>query len=202
MKRKENGQLLLEVLLTVAAVSVLSILGAELIFSGNRSNQIAGDKDIALGLADQTLNAVQASAVGDWTSIYNLGKGSGNLYHPAQSSGKWSIVSGNDTTLINGISYTSSFYIQNVNRDINGNIVLTGGVEDPSTQKIVVTISWPNGDPVIENSYITRWRNIVCNQSDWSGGVGTTGTCPNPGNKYESATGLIIGNTIELAPGP
>jgi type II secretory pathway pseudopilin PulG len=198
--KNENGQLLLEVLLAIGVIAILAVLGAQLIFSSKKSNQTAENKDIALGLADQTLNAVQAAAVSDWSSIYNLTKGSNYLYHPIQSSGQWVVASNSENVSVNGVIYTRSFYVQNVGRDSNGNIVLSGGTEDPSTQQIIVSVSWPGGNTVTENGYVTRWRNTACDQSDWSGGTGSQGTCPNTGNFYESQTGLTVGTTLQLAP--
>ena len=46
-----QGQLLMEVLLAIAAAAILSTIAAQLVIVSLRSNQSAGERDIATGLA-------------------------------------------------------------------------------------------------------------------------------------------------------
>lgn len=187
---KESGQLLLEIFIAVAVVVVVSALGAQLVLVGERSVEMTGDEDTALKLTEETFEAVRSITTENWQAVYGVSKGAGNLYHPEQESGKWVLVSGSQVITINGVNYTRSFYIDNVNRDISKNIVLTGGTEDPGTQKITVAVSWPNADVMTNNEYITRWRGKGCVQTDWSGGGGgSEETCPT--NKYSADNGHI-----------
>ena len=82
----------------------------------------------------------------------------------------------------------------NVNRDTNGNIVSSGGNEDPSTQKITVTVQWPgtgtNVGQIQLTDYLTRWQNQVFQQTDWLGGSGQTGPITTPNSQYDSATSI------------
>lgn len=71
--------------------------------------------------------------------------------------------------LYNSRPYTRSFKIENVFRQ-DGNIVSSGGTEDPSTQKITATVSWGDNLSLSISEYITRNRNDVTQESDWSGG--------------------------------
>ena len=38
--------------------------------------------------------------------------------------------------------FARSVVLENVQRDVNSNIVSAGGIEDPGTKKVTVTISW------------------------------------------------------------
>ncbi|MCP6719929.1 MAG: prepilin-type N-terminal cleavage/methylation domain-containing protein [Patescibacteria group bacterium] len=90
--------------------------------------------------------------------------------------------------------FTRYLNLENVNRDSSGNIVASGGDDDPSTQKITTYVEWPGAGSAVGQvkivDYITRWSNRVFNQTDWSGGSGEEGPLTNPGSKYSSATGV------------
>ena len=196
---KQSGQLLLEVLMAIAAVVILVVIGSQLVLVSQKSNVTAGHKDIALKLAEGALEAVGANAVESWQSIYDSAKGAGNLYHPVQAAGGWSLASGIESVVIDGITFNKSIYIENVNRDASGNIVLTGGTEDPSTQKITSIVSWSGGEPVTSVKYVSRYAEKSCVQTDWSGGAGgTLSTCPTTTFDTQDTIDTSIGGSIKL----
>ena len=90
--------------------------------------------------------------------------------------------------------FTRYFNVENVNRDSDGDIVTSGGNDDPSTQKITTYVEWPGVESAVGQvkivDYITRWSNRVFNQTDWSGGSGEEGPVTDPGSKYSSSTGV------------
>lgn len=85
------------------------------------------------------------------------------LLHPEISTGRWTLVPGAET--INGI--TRQVIINDVYRDINGNIVTIGGTLDPSTKKITNTISWsqPRASSINSVMYLTRTINTTQTQT-------------------------------------
>jgi hypothetical protein len=190
--KNQSGQLLLEILVAVAAAAVIVTLGAQTTYVSIKGNKVAGDKNVALGLAQETLSAIDGVATEKWQNVYNLTKGS-TSYYVATSSGKWIVATGTQSYSLNNISYSRSFVIQNVCRATSTRSILgitdatgsattcatNGGAHDPSTQKVIITITWPETDPLSESAYITRWRNKTCTQTEWStGGEGPAGTCP------------------------
>ena len=95
---------------------------------------------------------------------------------------KWTLTLGTENVALNNTAYTRSVIIENVNRclDIGAdgarNIAsstvcspATNYVDDPSTQKITVTVSWTGGNPITVSEYVFRWKNKACKQTDWSG---------------------------------
>lgn len=89
--------------------------------------------------------------------------------------------------------YTRSFTVTNVNRDDlgRGSIVTSGGAEDPSTQKVVATVTPADGSAAISSiEYLVRSRNSATLFTDWSGGVDDSGVYTSPTNKYSAATGI------------
>lgn len=124
----------------------------------------------------------------------------------------FSIRTGTEQVAYNNVQYTRYFAVQNVNRDAcgSGNITsnaatgCSGGsgiVEDPSTQQITVTISWPVAGSGVRTAtftqYISRSRDQVMKFIDWSGGtVGNpANTYTQPTNQYVSQTGLNLTTT-------
>ncbi len=135
--------------------------------------------------------------------IYNLTKGSGNNYYldPVKSPFEWVVpvspAIGETVTVpaVGGIPYTRYFYVENVFRDTTtGNIVTSGGTEDPSTQKVTAVVVWPGGGQIQNVKYLTRNRNEVVQQTDWSGGVDTTTAFPvgTMINKYSQVTNIDV----------
>lgn len=92
-------------------------------------------------------------------------------------------------------SFSRYFYVENVNRDVNDNIVLEGGYEDPSTQKITAVLEWLGDKKNISkftlSEYLTRWNNQVLIQNDWSGGPDANQILIEPNNKFASSSNII-----------
>ena len=214
MSNKESGQLLLEILVAISVLAVIVAAGSQLIYVGMVGNKSASEKNVAQGLSVESIEAVQNAAFEKWQDIYNLTKGSTD-YYPQQSNGKWAIAAGSESVVINDIAYTRSFTIQNVCRDnttrnitditdSNGSsttaCTLAGGSPDPSTQKINVSISWPDAEPFTHSEYVTRWRNKVCLQTNWGGGAGS-GTTTCPASVYGSKSNITAGTDLQLCSG-
>lgn len=205
---RQSGQLLIEILVAVLAIVGIAALGIQLVLVGQKSNKLTGDKDTALKLIEESSRAIKSIATENWQFVYRppdgtgdpiTSKGSSNLYHPVQSSGKWVLTTGSEVVTTNGVNYTRSLYIENVNRDASKNIVLTGGTDDPGTQKIVVSVSWSGADVITSSEYITRWRGKGCAQTDWSGGGGgAESNCAT--NAYDTKDPSLdtIGGSIKL----
>lgn len=200
---QNRGALLLEILVVTAVLGVILSLGSQMIFVSLQSNKAAGERDVAVGLLTEMIEAVRAVGDERWQSIYGLAH-NGTHYYPLSSGGKWTISAGgsDETISMGGVSYTRYFTIEHVNRckDSNRGIasstscspLATDYVDDPSTQKIVGTVSWSSGGPITQTEYILRWRNKVCPQTDWSGGgnPGGSASC-DTGTTYDTKDSVI-----------
>ncbi len=209
--KKKDGQILLELLLSIGIIIVVVGLGAQVVYVSMTSNRLAGERDAALGLVDGTLEAVKNIAMEKWQNIFNLTK---NVqYSVIENAGKWAVNSGSDIIVLNGINYTRYFIVQNACRDSSKNVTgitdsagtaitctSSGGSFDPSTQKLTTTVSWPDAEPIYTEEYITRWRNEVCAQTDWAVVGSGVKNCPN--NTYESASNIDFGTSGSLKIGP
>lgn len=213
-KTSQSGQLLLEILLVIAAAAIVVSLSSQLTFISLKSAKTAGDRSTAVELNNETFEAIRSSATEKWQNVFDLTKGSANYYPSSTTTpGKWTLVSGIDAVSINGIDYSRSFTIQNVCRDSaagaraitgitdsNGaatTCAASGGNYDPSAQRIGVFVSWPNAETVSASEYITRWRNKICLQTSWDSVGGGPASCP--ATTYGSVTNIVTGATLQLS---
>ena len=212
---QKRGALLLELLIAISILAIILSVGTQAVYVSLQSGKISGERDVAMGLASEALEAVRGTSEEKWQNIFDLTKNS--QYHPVQIGSKWATSTASEIITLNNASYTRYFIIQNVcrdttpsTRDITGitdtNGTLTtcgtsGGAFDPSTQKVTVTVSWTNADPIIISDYFLRWRNKICNQTDWSGGSGSGAkNCPDTTYDSISPAGMIdiTGGTLKL----
>lgn len=96
--------------------------------------------------------------------------------------------------------FLSFFTVENVCRsnDSSSTIASTepcvgGSIVDPITQKLTSRVEW-NDRGTTNNmelgDYITRWKNKVFHQTDWSGGSGIDGPLTLPNTQYSSSTNV------------
>lgn len=214
-KKMDNrsGQLLMEALLAISAAVIVLSLGAQLVYVSLRSSQVAGDRNIGLGLVEEGIGAVGNIATEQWQNIYALTK-TGTHYYPVVATGKWTIVLGDQSVTVGTKIFTRYFTVSNVCRDTvtrnitgstdtNGSTMLcvtNGGAFDPSTQLVAMNVQLPDsGDMLSTGEYMLRWRNKTCAQTSWAGGAGS-GVKSCPDTTYESKTNITAGTDLQLTP--
>ena len=212
----KSGQLLLELLVTIGVAAVIAGIVAQIVYVSLKSNQSGGENNVALGLAEETFETLKNTATENWGNIYDLTHSSGTtVYYPAQLSGKWVNVTGTESVVTNGVTYSRSFYVQHTCRDTSTRAITgvtdtqgvatttcttSGGSGDTSTEKVTATVSWSTGNPISYVDYVARWRNTVCSQTSWAGGsTSSVVTCPS--TTYGSSTDVTVGATLELCSG-
>ena len=114
--------------------------------------------------------------------------------------------------LYNSSIYSRYFYIENVNRTVCGvgditststsGCVSVAGAgpndfgDDPSTQKINAVVTRSDGAVSQYYEYLTRSRNIVFSQTDWSGGSGQEGPYTVVGTGFSTSANITAGATL------
>lgn len=77
-----------------------------------------------------------------------------------------------------------------------------GSLQDPSTEKITTVVEWPSHSTTASTSvsdYVTRWKNDVFEQTDWSGGSGNDGPYTNPVDTFSTSSNIdAIGDEIRI----
>lgn len=150
-----SGQSLVEIILVIAlSAIVLPALVTGLITS--RSGKPQQEQRLrASGYLREMQEAVRAMREDDWENFDSPG-----IYHPQIQSGRWVLVSGPEIiSPIEGLS--RQIEVENVFRDNNGEIVVTGGILDPSTKRFIFMVSWtsPYASSIDSTMYLTRLAN-------------------------------------------
>lgn len=196
-----KGGLLLELLIVVSLLALILSVGAQGVFVSLQSGKVSGERDTASALATEGLEAVRAVAEEKWQNIYNLTKASQH-YQIIQSGNRWTLGLGDEIISLNNATYTRYVTIGDVSRDPTTRLIessYTSVNDDPGTQKITVTVTWgpSNGESFSISDFVFRWKNKICNQTDWSGGVGS-GVKNCPDTTYES---ISPSNSIDTSGG-
>lgn len=101
--------------------------------------------------------------------------------------------------LYNSSIYSRSFYVEDACRTNDASSTYSGvspcgfgSVDDPSSQKITAQVDWGTGlgvGQIVLSDMLTRWKNAIFQQSDWSGG--TSGdVLINSGTTFASSTNV------------
>jgi type II secretory pathway pseudopilin PulG len=203
MKSKyyKSGSLLLEILIVIGVVAIIIPIIAQIVITSLNSNKWTNENKTAASLADEAIRAIENVSFEKWQNIYSKMKGSANHYYITKNGGAWSTAIGDENLTVNNLNYVRYFTVFNVCRDDVTKIIITnagvppcttGNSDDPSTQKITVTVTWANGT-LNKDYYLTRWRNQVCHQTSWSGAGAGPVSCPS--TLYESATNIDTSGT-------
>ncbi len=164
MKRFNNkGFSLVEIIL---AISLFTLVISSVVFFSIDSYRFTqtNEKRIKAALyIQETMNALTLSKHELWQNILeNTDDGEKSILY---QDNKYRLVDGPSTK--NGI--TTSFTINKVFRDANGNIIDTGGIEDLHTRKIDITSRWPDltgANVTVSNRiYVSDWQTITWQQS-------------------------------------
>src|SRR3989304_3599190 len=154
----EKGVGIVEIIIAIFIIStaffaILQLSAMTMKASGDRNN-----KERALQLAQEGIEATRAIRDAGWTTNI-AGLSFGSTYYPVNNSAAWALAASNPG-LIDG-KFTRTAVVSNVSRDINDNIVQSGGTNDPKTKKVTVTVSW--GSPTKSAQLITYITDILKN---------------------------------------
>ncbi|MEK9152654.1 MAG: hypothetical protein AAB692_04775 [Patescibacteria group bacterium] len=193
--REDRGQILAEILLTIAIVAIIAPIAAQVTVMSNRLSASSNERLIQLQLAEEAMEAMRAISQGNdagsqgWNRVYRPpdgsgdpagAKGSSNPYRTVQSGGIWVLQSGAETLTISGRTYVRKIVVENVCRDNASDAIITaagvppctaGNADDPATQKISVSVTSASLPDAILTSFFSRYLNEGTRQTDWSGGV-------------------------------
>ncbi len=204
--RHLRGQSIIELVvgLTIAVVIIGAASGTVALVL--KSNTQTKRLETATNLARELSDNLRSFAEADWHNLYDLLHGSANHYYLNATSSPLTAATGDEAVTIDGVAYTRYLTVENVNRDLCGagsvttdatTTACTGGpnttgvADDPSTQNITVVVTWPDtatGVRLVE--YLTRNRNAILTQTDWSGGNPQEGPVAEANNKFASSTSI------------
>jgi type II secretory pathway pseudopilin PulG len=195
IKINNAGQSLVEILVAVA-VGIIFILGTVIVINfALKSGKDIEKVQTATSLAKGLLDNVKIFADSNWHNIDTLATTSANHYYLNTTSSPFTAVSGDENILVSTTTYTRYFYVEDVYRDGSGQITESGGTLDPSTKKVTVVYGWLGSNPKSISVYITRSKNNIFIQTDWSGGGGQLGPITSSNEKFDTSTGIDFSTT-------
>ena len=171
----KKGQSLIELLIALGVGTTIILATITVLSLILRIGQQDASFQSASFLGQQLSDNLESAAERDWRQISLAVEGADYRLATSTESGNLILQQGVANTLVDGISYSSFFHLNSVNRDANGNIS-PGGINDPSTKKAEIFISWLyRGETVTLTitKYIIRRNNRSIVQSDWSRGPTT-----------------------------
>lgn len=204
----QSGQSLVEILV---AMGILAILMPALLtaFVSTREGRVQMRQRVnATTLLQEAEEAARSVRENGWSGIATPG-----TYHPSTSGSSWSLANGTENIDI----FTRSLTISNVMRNNDGQIVSSGGRNDPSTKKIDVTVGWsqPRPGSVTSSFFLTRYLDnlsyLQTTQTDFEAGTMTQSAVNSASggevqlsnnNKAKWCSPSFASTTIDLPDGP
>ena len=146
----------------IAATGAVSVLGS---FSGNR---LSDQETEATFIAQQGIEASRSLKNQGWNDPFLATDCSGGCGIDS-SGGSWT-WSGSSNTIGD---FTRTITVASVQRDGNGDIVASGGTDDPDTKQVTTDVTW-NFSPTRQNTVtlITYLTNFVRSVGSWSNLLG------------------------------
>ena len=194
----KRGQSLIELLVAIALAAIFFGGAVLLITQFLAANKLNREIQVAIDLGGELTDSIRVFSEQDWQNLFVLSKGVSNQYY-VTTTPSFAVLGGNESITVGGISYTRWFYVASTSRGESGNIeaVYSQANADPSTYKIVTRITWAqNSDGLSFSEFLTRSKNRIFRQTDWSGGDGQeTFLGENPNNRYFSSEGINATST-------
>ncbi len=161
-----KGQTLIELLITIALASILIPALLTGFFVTREGRAQSEQRLLATAYLKEAQEAVKIVHSNGWENLVN------GTFHPSVLGTTWTLSGGQE---IIG-NFTRTIEISDANRDSNGEIVDIGGIPDPSTKEIEISVSWGSPIPTDVSSriYLSRFKNssfIHTTQEDFEGGV-------------------------------
>lgn len=186
--QSKKGQTLIELIIVFALLALL----LPVLLVGLTSSREGKPEQIqrlsAVTTLKETQEALRSIRDRGWSAFSTNG-----TFHPVVSGSRWILSAG--AGLSSG--YTTAVEISDVYRDEDGTITPSGGILDPSTKKVITTISWstPHASSVSSTNFFTRFRSNLANSSttkiDFEAGVAT-------GTAVVETHGSLIPNDGEI----
>jgi type II secretory pathway component PulJ len=198
---QQSGQSIIEVLIALAIGAIFIGAAVAVIVVALRISSQNEFAQKATELNQELSEQVAIVAKDSWHNIDGLSLGSSTQYYLSESSGFFAVNSGKEIVLIDAVSYSRWFSIEEVERDNNNQIVESAGTVDPSTYKITLYTEWTQNTDTAQTSmtrFIVRNGNQVTEQSDWVMGAGEEGPVTDPASSFSSSTNIHYASTGQI----
>ena len=142
-----KGFAIVEALISLSIALILLVSFQSLIIQIVKVDNVSEDSFLATMFLREVIEVSKDLEQSDFSSFpATCPSSAGSVYHPVINGENWQLDSGPEALL--GGKYTRYFSVEPVFRDqldFPNEIVLTGGVCDENTKKIIATINWNTG---------------------------------------------------------
>ena len=157
-RRPSNCFAIVEVIVAMGLFAIVVSGGVGAAVKAFSVNRLGEEESYAHFLASEGIEATRAISSRNY---YEIANGSYGLNH---ATGRWEF-SGSSNNF--GSKFTRTVTVSDVLRDINGNIVESGGYVDLFTKRVESKVIW-NFSPTRANdvslkTYLTHWEESICN---------------------------------------
>lgn len=154
---QEDGMGIVEIIVVIAIITTAFVAILQLAFLERRAQIVAREDITAYVLARESLEAVRSVRDDNWDNLSTLTFNT--PYYPVINGSIWEL-SGTDPGQVNG--YDRWIEVEEVFRDTNDDIVLSGGTSDSDTLKATAYVEWitagGNTRQVTLETYLTNWQ--------------------------------------------
>jgi len=178
-------------MIAIVIGTLMVVAAATVIAPALRSNSSAIRLQISTSLGQELLESVRVLGESNWPLISNLTTGPGTTYYLNATSSPFLIATGTENIVIATTTFVRYFYVEDVGR---GSGFISGATTDPSTKKLTVVVGPAAGPTSSIATYLTRSRNAIWKQTDWSGGGDEVSALVVPNNRF--VTSSDINSTI------
>lgn len=154
---------LIEVIVALGLFAILAAGVFNITTSSYKNFYGTGDKQSLTEYAQEGVEAVRSIRDNSWQSIEDVSE-TGDKGLTKDSNGYWDFSGTSDSLGV----LTRKVSIEDVSRDDEGEIVTSGGTNDPNTKKLTVTISGSGISDYVLTSYLSNWSYRTWEQTDWS----------------------------------
>ncbi len=179
----KSGQSLIELILAIALGVVFIGVAALVIAPILKINTETNEAKVGGALGRELMENARLLVENNWHSLDGLIRGAPNYYYLSTSTDIFALNSGVESINIGTTTYNRYFYVENICRDdADGSIkgvepCIPFDVADPSLAKISIDYAWsPEYATKTFSAIVSRFRNKVTTQTDWSLGPGVNGT--------------------------
>jgi prepilin-type N-terminal cleavage/methylation domain-containing protein len=140
----KKGFGLVEIIVAVFVFSIVlgSLISASNMYISGAEENLKSTKGAYL--AEEGIEAVKITRDANWANISALSNNTNYYLYFDTSSSTNNIWKATSTASLIDSIFTRTFKLEAVYRDSDGRITLSGGILDPNSKKVSVSISWPS----------------------------------------------------------
>ena len=154
LNRFKSGSSIIEIIIALGIFIIIAASSVVIILGSFSTTRLAKEKIKATLIAQEGLEAVQSIRNQDWANLVT------GTYGLEESTGNWVFASNPD--IDSSGKFIRQVIVSDVERDINQEIVSSGGTIDEDSRKATVTVNWsftPSRQiEVTLETYLTNWQ--------------------------------------------